>query len=207
MVKLLPSARMTFPLAKREELRRLPVPGSRSITSLSLDSTSDPAPRRSRVHAGERDRPSAAIRAIALREKQPRGRQPNSSNRQPLPDMRSRAHDARDTRAERKRVSARASPRPSHSPISQPSSSSVASTSAPAGTLPCSLREQGGVSLRFASLRALHCGHTREDANVIRRPEPPWISPEARRAKDPAALCCSTTSSRSSVPGRPSGTA
>jgi hypothetical protein len=56
----------------------------------------------------------------------------------------------------------RASLRTSVSPISQPASSSVASTSAPVGLLPCSPQEQGGVSLRHASLRALHCGHTRK---------------------------------------------
>jgi hypothetical protein len=56
--------------------------------------------------------------------------------------------------------------------------------SAPAGMLPCSLREQGGVSLRFASLRALHCGHTREDADVIRRPEPPGFrQQQVRRSR------------------------
>ena len=64
--------------------------------------------------------------------------------------------------------------------MSQPASSSVASTSAPGGMLPCSLREQGSVSLRFASLRALQCGHTTEDADVIRRSAPLWFSPTAQ---------------------------
>jgi hypothetical protein len=37
-----------------------------------------------------------------------------------------------------------------------------------------------GDSLRFASLRALHCGHMREDAEVMGRLEPPSFSPKVR---------------------------
>ena len=40
---------------------------------------------------------------------------------------------------------------------------------------------RAGVSLRFASLCALHRGHTREHADVIRGPGAPWFSPDARR--------------------------
>ena len=41
-------------------------------------------------------------------------------------------------------------------------------------------REQGGVRLRFAWFRGLHCGHMGEDADVIRRPERPWVSRQLR---------------------------
>ena len=56
----------------------------------------------------------------------------------------------------------------------------VAATSARTSSWPTTpktsiSREQGGVILRFASLRALDCGHTREGADVIRVSEPALV--------------------------------
>ena len=47
---------------------------------------------------------------------------------------------------------------------------------------PAISREQGGLSLRLASLRALHCGHTREHDDVIRGPEPALVLATSREA-------------------------
>ena len=79
------------------------------------------------------------------------------------------------------------------------------SSSAGRPCCPALPREQGGVSLRFASLRALHCRVIRgKTPTFIRGPEPPWFSPPARLSAA-SARRTSRPSSRSTAFSRMQG--
>jgi len=51
----------------------------------------------------------------------------------------------------------------------------------------CNSWEPGGVSLTFASMRAPHCGHTRERDDVITAPEPALVFAISREARSDGA--------------------
>jgi len=61
------------------------------------------------------------------------------------------------------------------SPWAWPAAPSTSASLRPTTPKTCNSWKQGGVSLRFASSLALHCGHTRERDDLISGPEPALV--------------------------------